>query len=195
VTAFIYRLINSFNLGNYEHGFVYTHRDSVVCSMRSCANHNPGTINIRRSEAVDYRCLGLSPSRHCQVSLLVLVNFEQRVALTARSWCMVGTEEYQIVGPTRTQDFQAQYTQCHMHSTTTWVYAATSSVTLTHCLLVTVLTMLGRMFNSSLMVLEEVERPHTQTNTQMNMPLKSQLVLVSIVTITQVFREYCLYFS
>ncbi|KAH7409898.1 ZIP zinc transporter-domain-containing protein [Phaeosphaeria sp. MPI-PUGE-AT-0046c] len=31
------------------------------------------------------------------------------------NWCMVGTDEYQIVGPTRTQDFQAQYTDCHTH--------------------------------------------------------------------------------
>jgi hypothetical protein len=42
--------------------------------------------------------------------------------LTNHSWCMVGTEEYQVVGPTRTQDMQAQYTGCHSHGTETWVY-------------------------------------------------------------------------
>lgn len=31
------------------------------------------------------------------------------------SWCMVGTEEFQISGPTRTEEFQAEYTGCHKH--------------------------------------------------------------------------------
>ncbi|KAL6710606.1 high-affinity Zn(2+) transporter zrt1 [Coniothyrium glycines] len=31
------------------------------------------------------------------------------------NWCMAGTEEYQIVGPTATEEFQAQYTDCHSH--------------------------------------------------------------------------------
>lgn len=31
------------------------------------------------------------------------------------SWCMAGTEEYQMVGPTATQEMQAQYTDCHTH--------------------------------------------------------------------------------
>ncbi|KAH8724453.1 ZIP zinc transporter-domain-containing protein [Phaeosphaeriaceae sp. PMI808] len=33
---------------------------------------------------------------------------------------MVGTEEYQVIGPTRTQDMQAQYTGCHIHGTETF---------------------------------------------------------------------------
>ncbi|KAF2014533.1 Zip-domain-containing protein [Aaosphaeria arxii CBS 175.79] len=32
-------------------------------------------------------------------------------------WCMAGTEEYQIVGPTKTEEFEAQYTGCHAHGT------------------------------------------------------------------------------
>ncbi|KAH4203711.1 hypothetical protein HBI04_020110 [Parastagonospora nodorum] len=36
------------------------------------------------------------------------------------NWCMVGTEEYQVVGPTRTQDMQPQYTDCHTHGTQTY---------------------------------------------------------------------------
>jgi hypothetical protein len=41
------------------------------------------------------------------------------VTLTFNSWCMVGTEEYQISGPTATEEFQAQYTSCHTHGTET----------------------------------------------------------------------------
>jgi zinc transporter 1/2/3 len=44
---------------------------------------------------------------------------DERTALISDSWCMVGTEEYQVVGPTRTQDMQAQYTDCHTHGTET----------------------------------------------------------------------------
>ncbi|KAF1923442.1 Zip-domain-containing protein [Didymella exigua CBS 183.55] len=36
------------------------------------------------------------------------------------NWCMVGTEEYQIVGPTATEEFQAQYTDCHTHGSETY---------------------------------------------------------------------------
>ncbi|EMD60337.1 hypothetical protein GGP41_008291 [Bipolaris sorokiniana] len=31
-------------------------------------------------------------------------------------WCMVGEEEYQVSGPTATEEFQSQYTDCHSHS-------------------------------------------------------------------------------
>ncbi|KAI8938185.1 hypothetical protein NX059_005850 [Plenodomus lindquistii] len=31
------------------------------------------------------------------------------------NWCMYGTEEYQIAGPTATEEFQAEYTDCHTH--------------------------------------------------------------------------------
>jgi hypothetical protein len=41
------------------------------------------------------------------------------LVLTYNSWCMVGTEEYQISGPTATEEFQAQYTDCHTHGTET----------------------------------------------------------------------------
>lgn len=34
---------------------------------------------------------------------------------------MFGTEEYQISGPTATEEFQAQYTDCHTHGTETSV--------------------------------------------------------------------------
>ncbi|KAH6644300.1 ZIP zinc transporter-domain-containing protein [Boeremia exigua] len=36
------------------------------------------------------------------------------------NWCMAGTEEYQISGPTATEEFQAQYTDCHTHSAETF---------------------------------------------------------------------------
>ncbi|KAJ4984247.1 zip zinc transporter [Stagonosporopsis vannaccii] len=36
------------------------------------------------------------------------------------NWCMAGTEEYQISGPTATEEFQAQYTDCHTHGTETY---------------------------------------------------------------------------
>lgn len=36
------------------------------------------------------------------------------------NWCMFGTEEYQISGPTATEEFQAQYTDCHTHGTETY---------------------------------------------------------------------------
>ncbi|KAF9701888.1 hypothetical protein EKO04_001070 [Ascochyta lentis] len=36
------------------------------------------------------------------------------------NWCMVGTEEYQISGPTATEEFQAQYTDCHKHGSDTY---------------------------------------------------------------------------
>ncbi|KAI0576796.1 zinc/iron transporter protein [Pyrenophora tritici-repentis] len=35
-------------------------------------------------------------------------------------WCMAGTEEYQVVGPTKTEEFQAQYTDCHTHGSETF---------------------------------------------------------------------------
>ncbi|EFQ86452.1 hypothetical protein PTNB73_04067 [Pyrenophora teres f. teres] len=35
-------------------------------------------------------------------------------------WCMAGTEEYQVVGPTATEQFQAQYTDCHTHGSETY---------------------------------------------------------------------------
>lgn len=38
---------------------------------------------------------------------------------------MVGTEEYQMVGPTRTQDMQAQYTGCHKHGSETYCVDST----------------------------------------------------------------------
>ena len=30
---------------------------------------------------------------------------------------MVGSEEYQVVGPTKTEEFEPEYTGCHPHST------------------------------------------------------------------------------
>ncbi|CAO2654035.1 Nn.00g107680.m01.CDS01 [Neocucurbitaria sp. VM-36] len=36
------------------------------------------------------------------------------------NWCMAGTEEYQVFGPTRTEEFQAQYTDCHTHGSSTY---------------------------------------------------------------------------
>ncbi|KAF2846709.1 Zip-domain-containing protein [Plenodomus tracheiphilus IPT5] len=36
------------------------------------------------------------------------------------NWCMYGTEEYQIVGPTATEEFQAEYTDCHTHGSETF---------------------------------------------------------------------------
>ncbi|KAF2135044.1 Zip-domain-containing protein [Dothidotthia symphoricarpi CBS 119687] len=36
------------------------------------------------------------------------------------NWCMAGTEEYQIIGPTATEEFQAQYTGCHTHGSDTF---------------------------------------------------------------------------
>lgn len=32
---------------------------------------------------------------------------------------MVGTEEYQVSGPTKTEEFQATYTDCHTHGSET----------------------------------------------------------------------------
>ena len=40
-------------------------------------------------------------------------------ALTRYSWCMVGEDEYQVSGPTATEEFQEQYTSCHSHSSGT----------------------------------------------------------------------------
>jgi hypothetical protein len=158
-------------------------------------DRHPSAIGNKCSEAVNHRCFRLSSPWHCEVSSIIMLNLEQSVTLTTDSWCMVGTDEYQIVGPTRTQDFQAQYTDCHTHSTQTWVYT-TYSITVAYCLLGIVLTVLGRMLKSSPMLLLEVKRPHTQTsiqtNIQMSMRLRSQLVLASIAMTTQVSREYSL---
>lgn len=35
-------------------------------------------------------------------------------------WCMVGTEEYQVVGPTKTEEMESQYTDCHTHGSDTY---------------------------------------------------------------------------
>ncbi|KAI4931709.1 hypothetical protein J4E85_004305 [Alternaria conjuncta] len=35
-------------------------------------------------------------------------------------YCMFGSDEYQVVGPTATEEFQAEYTQCHKHQTDTY---------------------------------------------------------------------------
>jgi hypothetical protein len=187
LTTSILRFTNACNNENLDHGFFFLHCIPALCSMCSDPDRHPSAIGNKRSEAVNHRGLGLSSPWHCEVGSFIMLNLKQSVALTTDSWCMVGTDEYQIVGPTRTQDFQAQYTDCHTHSTQTWVYT-TCSIALAHCLLVTVLTMLGRMLNSSPMLLVEVKRPHTQTS----MRLRSQLVLASIVMTTQVFREYSL---
>jgi zinc transporter 1/2/3 len=32
---------------------------------------------------------------------------------------MVGEDEYQVIGPTATEEFQASYTDCHTHGTET----------------------------------------------------------------------------
>ncbi|KAF2279794.1 Zip-domain-containing protein [Westerdykella ornata] len=34
-------------------------------------------------------------------------------------YCVAGTEEYQVVGPTRTEEFESQYTGCHLHGSET----------------------------------------------------------------------------
>ena len=34
---------------------------------------------------------------------------------------MVGTEEYQVVGPTATEEMQPEYTDCHTHGSDTLV--------------------------------------------------------------------------
>jgi zinc transporter 1/2/3 len=41
------------------------------------------------------------------------------LALTCNSWCMVGEEEYQVSGPTATEEFQSEYTGCHTHGSET----------------------------------------------------------------------------
>ncbi|CAI9629628.1 zip-domain-containing protein [Alternaria burnsii] len=35
-------------------------------------------------------------------------------------WCMVGEEEYQVSGPTATEEFQSEYTGCHTHGSETY---------------------------------------------------------------------------
>jgi zinc transporter 1/2/3 len=35
---------------------------------------------------------------------------------------MVGEEEYQVSGPTATEEFQAEYTDCHTHGAATLVF-------------------------------------------------------------------------
>ncbi|RAR10617.1 Zip-domain-containing protein [Stemphylium lycopersici] len=35
-------------------------------------------------------------------------------------WCMAGEDEYQVSGPTATEEFQEQYTSCHSHSSGTY---------------------------------------------------------------------------
>ncbi|OAL51578.1 Zip-domain-containing protein [Pyrenochaeta sp. DS3sAY3a] len=41
------------------------------------------------------------------------------------NWCMVGTEEYQVVGPTRTEEMEARYTDCHTHGSSTYCVDST----------------------------------------------------------------------
>ncbi|KAF2622818.1 Zip-domain-containing protein [Macroventuria anomochaeta] len=80
--------------------------------------------------------LKLIISRHCAVDMLtvtVTATITQPASATptitavsdchphgTTNWCMVGTEEYQISGPTATEEFQAQYTDCHKHGSDTY---------------------------------------------------------------------------
>jgi zinc transporter 1/2/3 len=34
-------------------------------------------------------------------------------------YCMVGTDEYQVVGATKTEEMEARYTDCHTHGSDT----------------------------------------------------------------------------
>ncbi|KAF1848755.1 Zip-domain-containing protein [Cucurbitaria berberidis CBS 394.84] len=36
------------------------------------------------------------------------------------NWCMAGTEEYQVVGPTKTEAMESKYTDCHSHGIKTF---------------------------------------------------------------------------
>jgi zinc transporter 1/2/3 len=58
---------------------------------------------------------------HSTVKYAATLDILSRITLTltGNSWCMVGTEEYPISGPTATEQFQPQYTDCHKHGAKT----------------------------------------------------------------------------
>jgi hypothetical protein len=58
---------------------------------------------------------------HSTVKYVATLGILSRITLTltGNSWCMVGTEEYPISGPTATEQFQPQYTDCHKHGAKT----------------------------------------------------------------------------
>jgi hypothetical protein len=88
----------------------------VICC---CSNDYITSIELDFTKADTDFCIGMSPSWHRQVRLVTPAPETRELVLTNDSWCMVGTEEYQVVGPTRTQDMQPQYTDCHTHGVET----------------------------------------------------------------------------
>jgi len=85
-----------------------------MCCRTRC---NTGSHVYWFLKANNHRGVGLPSPWHRQVCAPLITRMY--AALTNYSWCMVGTEEYQVVGPTRTQDMQPQYTDCHTHGTQT----------------------------------------------------------------------------
>jgi hypothetical protein len=63
--------------------------------------------------------VGLPCPQHSQVRCDIGNSVLNNLTLTGNSWCMVGTEEYPISGPTATEQFQPQYTDCHKHGAKT----------------------------------------------------------------------------
>jgi hypothetical protein len=86
------------------------------CANCYCHNHSTtdGVCNTFHHCSVGLPCPQHSQVR-CDLGNSVLNN----LTLTGNSWCMVGTEEYPISGPTATEQFQPQYTDCHKHGAKT----------------------------------------------------------------------------
>jgi hypothetical protein len=41
------------------------------------------------------------------------------IGINYSRYCMVGTDEYQVVGATKTEEMEARYTDCHTHGSDT----------------------------------------------------------------------------
>ncbi|KAJ4351939.1 high-affinity Zn(2+) transporter zrt1 [Didymosphaeria variabile] len=78
-----------------------------------------------------------------------------------------GTAEYEVVGPTATEEFEAQYTDCHTHGSSTWVMIFTTAQLAWLIFAVTVST-LQAMMSRSLSKVQRLQKART------NMPMKAK---------------------
>lgn len=109
----------------FDHELCSLHCGPVSCRYHSCSDSNGDRHKIRSQPDDDnlhylfgshiYGCVGLPPSLDCSVCF-PLQALTEAIGLTRDRWCMVGDEEYQVSGPTATEEFQAEYTDCHSHS-------------------------------------------------------------------------------
>lgn len=97
----------------------------AFCKLRGCSDGNgdrhescgqPNDDSVHNLfDSNIYSRVRLSPTLDCSVGAL-LKAWREVTGLTLSRWCMVGDEEYQVSGPTATEEFQAEYTDCHSHS-------------------------------------------------------------------------------